>query len=306
MSLSDEYKKIESVLMHLPRAINEEIRRIVRTRSGLLEIRLRRYGLSELIFGTGRVGLGSRLSGDDMDRILASLTEGSLYAHRGSIAEGFITLRGGIRVAVVGVARYEGSALVGVSDVSSLNLRMQREPFRIKEVEEAFQLAKRGLLVFSPPGVGKTTALRALVLGIGVGAGRKTVSVIDERREFPPESFPSASVDIYSGYSRVKGIEAALRASSPEVIVVDEITSGDEAPEVIVVDEISGGREAELISEHLLSGVKIAASAHVGSFEELKDKPSLKPFFNIGAFDVALGIERRGSEYFYEVRMIDV
>jgi len=291
MSLSDEYKKIESVLMHLPRAINEEIRRIVRTRSGLLEIRLRRYGLSELIFGTGRVGLGSRLSGDDMDRILASLTEGSLYAHRGSIAEGFITLRGGIRVAVVGVARYEGSALVGVSDVSSLNLRMQREPFRIKEVEEAFQLAKRGLLVFSPPGVGKTTALRALVLGIGVGAGRKTVSVIDERREFPPESFPSASVDIYSGYSRVKGIEAALRASSPEVIVVDEI---------------SGGREAELISEHLLSGVKIAASAHVGSFEELKDKPSLKPFFNIGAFDVALGIERRGSEYFYEVRMIDV
>ena len=160
MSLSDEYKKIESVLMHLPRAINEEIRRIVRTRSGLLEIRLRRYGLSELIFGTGRVGLGSRLSGDDMDRILASLTEGSLYAHRGSIAEGFITLRGGIRVAVVGVARYEGSALVGVSDVSSLNLRMQREPFRIKEVEEAFQLAKRGLLSSLPEELERTARLR--------------------------------------------------------------------------------------------------------------------------------------------------
>lgn len=285
-----EEKNVNKLISCLPRGISEEIHRHLKSRSGLTEIRLRRFGISELSFGTVKVGLSSTLSRYDMEEILKRITDDSLYAHKDSIEKGFVSLSSGIRIAVIGTARYESGVLVGISDVSSINARIPSLPMKIPDVEQAFAQTERGLLIYSPPGVGKTTALKALILGLGMGRDRKNVAVIDERREFPPELFPAASVDVYFGYSRAAGMEIALRTA---------------APEVLIIDEIGGTNEALLVSEFMLSGVKLAASVHARSIDEVKRKPSLKPFRDIYAFDKVLGIKREGSEYRYELGRLD-
>ncbi len=285
-----EEKIINRLIPCLPSGIAEEIQRHLKLRKGLTEIRLRRYGISELSFGTEKVGLSSLLSRSDMEEIVTRITDASLYAHKDSIERGFISLPFGVRVGVIGTARYDGGVLIGVSDVSSINVRVPSLPMRIPEVEKAFSETERGLLIYSPPGVGKTTALKALILGLSLGRERKNVAVIDERREFPPELFSSASLDVYFGYARAAGMEMALRTC---------------APDVLIIDEIAGENEAVLVSEFMLSGVKLAASIHAGCIDEVKRKPSLRPFREICAFDIALGIKREGSKYSYELGRLD-
>lgn len=290
MEKFDDSKILQRVAACLPRGMADEICRQNSLRSGLTEIRLRRFGLSELVFGASRVALTSRLRAADMDEILNKMTDSSLFAYKDSIGRGFISLPSGVRVGVVGSARYESGVIVGVSDASSLIVRIPSKPKRIAEVESAFSKAERGLLIFSSPGVGKTTALKALALSLTLGSARKNLAVIDERREFPPELFPSASIDVYYGYERSAGLEMALRTASPEVVIIDEI---------------SGKEQAELVSDYLLSGVKLVASAHAGSLRDLKKRPSLKPFWDIEAFDRLLGIKREGQKYKYEQWSID-
>jgi len=204
------------------------------------------------------------------------MCDGALYRRRDTIREGYVTLEGGVRIGVCAEARYDGGAFVGVSDVSSLVIRTPA--FRIlrnSEIFGAFQRCRRGLLVYSPPGVGKTTAIRTLALEIGEGGADEQVVAVDERCEFVPEDYRGASVDILRGYKRDLGIEIALRTLSPTVIAVDEI-----------------GRlaEAEAMLESLNSGVRVIATAHAATYAELKQRKSLCPFFERNIFDVFVGI----------------
>ena len=285
-----ELNPIDGVLKILPPHISDEVKRHIKVRTGLTEIRLRRYGTSELSFGFSRISLTGTVGQREIEYVFSKITDNSLFAHKESLERGYVSYGGGIRVGVVGSARYNDGAFVGISDISALNIRIPTAPIEIPAVENAFGECKRGLLIYSPPGVGKTTALKSLVMSLGGGANRKNVSVIDERREFPPELFVDGSIDVYYGYPRVVGMEMALRSDSPEVLVIDEI---------------SGREEAALLSEFLLSGVKLAASVHADSYGEIFLKPSLKPLLRIQAFDGALGIKRLDYKYVYDFRRIN-
>jgi stage III sporulation protein AA len=142
------------------------------------------------------------------------------------------------------------------------------------ELLRIFLSARNGILVYSPPGEGKTSALRSLALGLGTMG--MEVAVVDERCEFALEEYVGASVDILRGYRRAEGIEIALRTLSPDVIIVDEI-----------------GRlsEAEAMLESLSSGVRVAISAHASSADEVTRRRSLRPFIEVGAVDVLVGIK---------------
>ena len=232
--------------------------------------------------------LSARLSSLDLEEILARLTGGSLYAYRDSISEGYVSAGGGVRVGVIGVARYECGTLVGISDVSALNFRIPsgKSSFE-KELREAFFKSERGLLIYSAPGAGKTSALRTLASSLGSGRGALKIAVIDERREFLIDDYLFSRVDVLSGYKKWDGLEIALRALSPEVVMLDEIGSL---------------REAEALLPYVNSGVKIVETAHAGSYEELLLKKNLEGFFALSVFDVFVGLERRGGEFFCEVR----
>lgn len=82
-------------------------------------------------------------------------------------------------------------------------------------------------------------------------------------------------VDLFRGYKRADGLEIALRTM---------------APEVLVIDEIGARRESDELVDSLNSGVRLLASAHAGSYEEVLRRVSLLPFFDFKIFDVIVGI----------------
>jgi stage III sporulation protein AA len=273
-------KAIEKVLYALPLRIRGEILRLVDSRGvgvgGISEIRLRTVGKNSVTVSGEKVPLASSVSPEDMSKTVSVLCGGSLYANRDGIREGYISLPGGVRVGVCGEARYDGGKLVGISNITSLVFRIPTDSFfGSGALYEAWLSCRHGMLIYSPPGVGKTTALRTLVGLIAGGRSGEEVCVVDERREFSHESYNRASVDILRGYKRAEGMEIALRTLSPGVIAVDEV-----------------GRlsEAEAMLESMNSGVKIIATAHSGSLDELRKRANMKPFFAAGIFDVFVGI----------------
>ena len=271
---------VERVLFALPRRIAREIRAVGSSRLafplGLCEIRLRHLGACSLLFFGESVRLVSSVDREDIDLFLDRITEGSRYAYRDMIAKGYIPLGCGVRCGLCGVAGYEGDRLVGVREISSLVIRLPfaRSPFA-RELLEAFCGSRSGMLIYSPPGRGKTTALRSLIESLS-SLGRR-VAVIDERCEL---SSGYASADILSGYRRPEGIELTVRTLNPEVIVIDEI----------------GAEEAEGVKSVIRCGVPIIATAHAGSREELFSRPWLLEMINIGAFDAVVGLSLSGIE----------
>ena len=177
----------------------------------LQELRLRAPGRSSLVFGNRQRVLSARVDAGEMEALLLCLCGGSRYAFEECISEGYLPFEGGIRIGVCGRARYEGRELRGICEISSLVIRFPHaSDVAAIPVLEAFSRAGRGLLIYSAPGVGKTTALRALALALGRKNPPMRVVVIDERMEFSPEEYEDATVDILRGYHRPLALQIAL------------------------------------------------------------------------------------------------
>lgn len=275
-----------NVLSYLPSAISDEILRLLKGRregnDGLQEIRIRAEGRCSILYLGEKIPLFTSLTKNEAEALVNALCEGALYAHRDTLASGYVTMRAGVRVGICGYARYEGGKLVGVSEMRSLVFRIPSGHCEIaEELYSAFSEARRGMLIYSPPGIGKTTALRSLAESVGGGNTPRRVCVVDERCEFAEEDYANCEVDILKGYSRRTGIEIATRTMSAEVIMIDEI----------------GADDAEPIREVLRCGIPIVATAHAADYEEIKNKPSLARLLSSGAFDVFAGISVVESGY---------
>ena len=142
------------------------------------------------------------------------------------------------------------------------------------------------MLIYSPPGVGKTTALRAIAKRLGAKGLR--IAVVDERGEFPREDFKRLEVDVLSGYRRPAGIEIATRTLSPELIIIDEI----------------GGDEGEELMGAVRCGIPIIASAHGGELDDLRQRNGLRTLIDGGVFSCFVGIERREGKYELRVEKV--
>lgn len=273
-------KRVTNVLKYLPRGLRDEILALSsRRREGLLcirEIRVRRDGRSSLRFGNESVPLYTPCCEEDMSDILEALCGGSPYAFRSTINEGYIAAPGGVRVGLCGSVRYGSEGAMGVSGISTFVFRIpgHRCVFA-SELESVYRSGVGyGMLIYSPPGVGKTTALRSLAAALGSGRDAVRVAVVDERMEFCHEDYSGCYVDILQGYKKCVGIEIASRTLSPEVIMIDEI----------------GREEAEGISAAVKCGIPIVATAHAKDLSELTSKWSLSPLLDQNAFSVAVGI----------------
>ena len=278
---------LESVKSLLPRGILGEIEGIIPTGSGLCalsEVRLRARALSAIVFRGRNITLDSRVSEAELADILKRACDMAIFAHRDDLCRGFVPLAGGARLGVIGQARYEGGVMVGVGEISSL-------VFRIPTGECSFGPAlydawegrgRRSMLVCSPAGVGKTTAIRYLAGRIGSGASPRRVVVVDERCEFDPYSYRTATVDILRGYRRKTGIDIAIRTMSAEVIIVDEIGSDSDSDALLAA---------------LGAGVCVIATAHSDSVSGALARPRIARLAANGLFADFVLISRTGGAY---------
>ena len=248
-----------------------------------MEIHICRGSGSSVRFPKGRSYLGISVLQREIDQIISAATGGSLYAHRDSLREGFISLGGGVRIGVCGQARYEDGELVGISDISSLLVRLPcGECTFTDDLVSAFTECERGLLIFAPPSGGKTTALRSLVKRLSEnGIGR--IALIDERCEIATDEFSALDVDVFRGYRRAQGMQIALRVMSAEILAIDEIGCESESRELLA---------------SFLGGTRLIATAHARNSDELKKRKNLAPIFELDAFDICVGIyiTERGFE----------
>ncbi len=241
------------------------------------EIRLRLDQPVSLSVGAENLRLDETLSHSELADCVAMLCRGSVYAHDDTIREGYIRVEGGIRVGVCGTLAGDGR---GVREITSLNIRI---PHAIRGVcEKVLRLCLdgtriRSLLIYSPPGVGKTTLLRDLASQLA-GKFTRRVALLDTRGElFIKEMFRDTLCDVLVGYPRAAGIEIATRTLSPEVIICDEL--GDEA-------------EARQILGVQNTGVPIIASAHASSADQLLRRPNIALLHENHVFAGYVGITR--------------
>ena len=279
-----------SILTTLGRILPYKLFDAVRcSETGLLEveeIRCRRGRRLYLTCGGRNISLPVTVTEQDIASIFDSVCGGSLYAHKDSLAEGYVTLDGGLRAGIVGRAVFEGGQIIGVYDVSAINLRIPRS-IRVS-CRQIADLLCDGVLIYSKPGVGKTTLLRSLALSAASGESPLRVAVVDTRGEIGAFlDGEGASVDILTGYPKAKGIEIAVRTMNPQLIVCDEIGVG----------------EADSISAAQNCGVPLLASVHGSSVEKIMQRAEIRRLHASGVFGYYVGIER--SAYGFEYRITE-
>ncbi len=268
------------------RAIMAETERFGGCTDGIFEIRLRLRGRCSLRLADGTRELPFTLDEAEMEAVLDRLTGGSLYAHRDTLLEGYLDPIPGLRVGVCGRMQYDGGSPVGISEVRSLIFRISHGRCEFEDELYGIWRARGdgGLLIYSPPCGGKTTAIRRLAAQIGRSGVR--VCAVDERCEFVPEEYADAEVDILRGYGKAKGIEIAVRTLGAEVVIADEI----------------GAQEVRSVMSALTLGVPMIATVHARSAEEIMRRPVFGPFLDAGVFGTLVGIKRSARGWRLDAR----
>lgn len=124
---------------------------------------------------------------DDIKYVVNRLCAGSVYRYADTLRRGYIVTPDGLRAGVYGEAIYENGKICTVDRYNGVNLRVPHvyNDVAAPLLRDFTQNGLRSTLVFSAPGVGKTTFIRALSVKL---SHKYRVAVVDEKARFcrPP------------------------------------------------------------------------------------------------------------------------
>ena len=213
---------------------------------------------------------------EDIEQTFQIICKYSIHSFMDDIKKGFITLRGGHRVGIVGKAIVEEGKVENIKHISSLNIRISKE---VKNCSDKVMnhiikspTTINNTIIISPPQCGKTTLLRDIVRNLSNGSDKFNfkgvkVALIDERNEIAgsylgiPQMDVGIRTDIIETCPKDMGIIMVLRSMSPNVIVTDEI--GTE-------------KDIKALYTALNGGVGLITTVHGDSIEDIRNRKELE------------------------------
>lgn len=196
----------------------------------------------------------------DLEEIILSVTDYSIYAVNDCIVNGYVTSKDGIRIGIAGECVVENGKIKTITSINSLCVRI---PHFIDNVgKRVYNLLLKeklsNVLIVSPPRKGKTTLLKALIKYLDNDLNNE-ILVIDERGElFLPET---NNVDYVRYSTKLYAFEYGVRSLSPNIVITDEL-----------IDE----SDFDFVHKAISSGVKIIATIHAENIDDLENKKTLK------------------------------
>ena len=237
---------------------------------------------------TGKEDVAVIATKELIDEVLKRGCESSVYAFNNQIRNGFITIKGGIRIGLSGEGVVEKGMVKTLKNISGIAIRLPHEVIGCSKNILPYLLKKDFLntLIVSPPGAGKTTLIRDIVLQMSNLGYCYNVLVVDERFEIANcfNGVPTLSVgnfcDVLSGVSKGYAFENGIRSLRPDIIVTDEI---------------SNVRDYEAILSVSTCGVGILASIHAKSLEDLKNKKDFELILRNKVFSRIVVLSQRNG-----------
>lgn len=241
----DDVESLRSVL-------NEKLFMGVRpyTGNGLNELRLRIGKPLIILCRNASYSAEVTVDSADIQYVIEHAAKCSLHSHREEICKGYIDYNG-LRIGLCGTAIHKEGSLYTFSDISSLNIRVPSEVKGIFDLNTAKIIPPKNTIIISPPGYGKTTALRELIRVVSDKGCR--VAVVDERNEIAAKNGAytnfdiGINTDVLTDVAKTEAVSLLLRSMNPEIIAVDEL---------------SGQKDTDCLRSLRLNGVLVFATAH--------------------------------------------
>lgn len=209
-------------------------------------------------------GGGDKILAGELAPVLNAATNGSVYNYTEQMKNGFITVEHGVRIGIAGEYVTENGAVNAVKCVTSLNIRVPHSVEGCADFicRSLFQNSLQSTLIFSKPGMGKTTVLRDIAKTLSAKKGLN-ILVFDERNEIAAmdsfgDGFDLGAVDVVRCFNKLGAISSAIRAMKPDVIITDELY---------------GEEDLKAVKYAADCGICVIASSHIVDTEILKTFP---------------------------------
>ena len=213
---------------------------------------------------------------EDIEQTFQIICKYSIHSFMDDIKKGFITLRGGHRVGIVGKAIVEDGRVENIKHISSLNIRVSKEVKNCSDkvmnhiIRSSTDI--NNTIIISPPQCGKTTLLRDIVRNLSNGNDKYNfkgakVALIDERNEIAGSYLGITQMDV--------GIRTDIIETCPKDVGIMMVLRSM-SPNIIVTDEIGTEKDIKALYTALNGGVGLITTVHGDSIEDIRNRKELK------------------------------